>query len=65
VAAHALCRRSTDRSDAPQITTGEEGWRTDGNNGSWIDNGSKGMDYAGNLALVDFATVHLCKLTSL
>ena len=34
-----------------------------GANSSWIDNGSKGMDFAGNLELVDFATFHLCKLS--
>lgn len=45
-----------------QISSGEEGWRVDGGaNSSWIDNGSKGVDFAGNLELVDFATVHLCK----
>ena len=35
----------------------EGGWR--GQLIPEIDNGSKGMDFAGNLDLVDFATVHL------
>lgn len=46
-----------------QISSGEEGWRVDGGNGSsWITNGTKGVDFAGNLELFDFATVHLCEL---
>jgi len=32
-----------------------------GLNSSWIVNGTKGVDFAGNLDLFDFATVHLCK----
>ncbi len=45
-----------------QISSGEEGWRTDGGlDSSWITNGTKGVDFAGNLELFDFATVHLCK----
>ncbi len=45
-----------------QISSGEEGWRVDGGiNSSWITNGTKGVDFAGNLELFDFATVHLCK----
>ena len=45
-----------------QITSGEEGWRTDGGaNSSWIVNGTKGVDFVGNLELLDFATVHLCE----
>ena len=45
-----------------QISTGEEGYTTGGgNNMAWYDNGSKGMDFKGNLELVDFATVHLCE----
>ena len=46
-----------------QIAGGEEGWRVDGGvNSSWIEDGTKGDDYAGNAELFDFATVHLCKL---
>ena len=45
-----------------QISTGEEGYTASGGNSSaWYDNGSKGMDFQGNLELVDFATVHLCE----
>ena len=45
-----------------QISTGEEGYTAGGgNNSAWYDNGSKGMDFKGNLELVDFATVHLCE----
>ncbi len=32
-----------------------------GLNSSWIVNGTKGVDFAGNLDLFDFATVHLCE----
>ena len=47
-----------------QISTGEEGYTADGGaNSAWYDNGSKGMDFRGNLELVDFATVHLCELS--
>ena len=45
-----------------QISSGEEGWQVNGGvNSSWITNGTKGVDFAGNLELFDFATVHLCK----
>ena len=46
-----------------QIASGEEGWRVDGGvNSSWTEDGTKGDDFAGNVELFDFATVHLCKL---
>ena len=35
-----------------------------GSKSSWITNGTKGVDFAGNLELFDFATVHLCKSTT-
>lgn len=45
-----------------QIASGEEGWRADGGvNSSWIEDGTKGDDFAGNVELFDFATIHLCK----
>ena len=46
-----------------QVATGEEGYRASGAEGAWMDDGTKGLDFGGNLACaaVDFATVHLCR----
>ena len=45
-----------------QLSTGEEGWLANGaTSSSWMTDGTKGTDWAGNLELVDFATVHLCE----
>ena len=44
-----------------QLSTGEEGWLANGAASSWMTDGTKGTDWAGNLELVDFATVHLCE----
>ena len=46
-----------------QVSTGDEGFTTSSSaQGSWMEDGSKGLDAAGNLACaaIDFATVHLC-----
>lgn len=45
------------------MATGEEGYRASGAEGAWMDDGTKGLDFGGNLACaaVDFATVHLCR----
>ena len=45
-----------------QLSTGEEGWLANGaTSSSWMTDGAKGTNWAGNLELVDFATVHLCE----
>ncbi|KAK9827642.1 hypothetical protein WJX81_002329 [Elliptochloris bilobata] len=46
------------------VAIGDEGWRCDSGHGApheWMNNGTKGIDMASNIALpgVDFATVHL------
>jgi hypothetical protein len=43
-----------------QISTGEEGYMSGGS--GWLDNGSKGMDFAANIrdSNIAFATIHLC-----
>ena len=45
-----------------QVSTGDEGFTASSAQGSWMEDGSKGLDGAGNLACaaIDFATVHLC-----
>ena len=45
-----------------QVSTGDEGFTASSAQGSWMEDGSKGLDAAGNLACaaIDFATVHLC-----
>lgn len=42
------------------ISSGEEGYRADGEQYNWINNGYKGIDFAANLQKsgVDFTTVH-------
>lgn len=44
------------------MSTGDEGFTASSAQGSWMEDGSKGLDAAGNLACaaIDFATVHLC-----
>ncbi len=46
-----------------QVATGEEGYSSGAGAGAWLDDGTKGLDFTGNLecAAVDFATVHLCE----
>lgn len=55
---------------AQQISTGEEGYRVDGEvdgqyvNHAWVNNGLKGVDFVGNVNCpnISFATVHMCEL---
>ena len=44
-----------------QVATGEEGYSSGAGAGAWLDDGTKGLDFTGNLecSAVDFATVHL------
>ncbi len=48
-----------------QVSTGEEGYRADGNvnppHNNWLNGGFKGVDFAQNiqLPLIDFATIHV------
>ncbi len=46
-----------------QVATGEEGYSSGAGAGAWLDDGTKGLDFTGNLecSAVDFATVHLCE----
>jgi hypothetical protein len=49
----------------PQVSTGEEGYRADGNvnppHNNWLNGGFKGVDFVQNiqLPLIDFATIHV------
>lgn len=45
-----------------QVSIGDEGFTASSAQGSWMEDGSKGLDAAGNLACaaIDLATVHLC-----